>query len=338
MRFGGVVGASGKIVAIAPSITINATTNFNQNLATFNATVNPNGAITSVKFQYKRNIDSTWIDGDTVGASGGSQTVYSNQSGLMYAGTLYDVRAIATNSAGTTTSGVTQFTTWSLKSVGYASSTSITIPTVTPTASMTVVPSVYNVFMVGGGGGANGGGGGGGGTAFISSRQFNNASNLLLTITVGAGGAYGANNGGASSLSGLSFTTISAAGGSGAPGDVNGGSSGNGYAGGSGINVNDGSAKSPVYCAGYGGGGGANGYGGTGYSSNGTYSGYAYGGNGGSPLYNATWNVYVGGGGGGEAYATNGGSYGASGGGSYGVGGTANAGSSGAVWFQYYGP
>lgn len=67
----------------APIIVCDAVTNFNQNRATFNATVNPNGATTSVKFQYKKSVDLTWTDGETItGLTGGSQSIYSNQTGL----------------------------------------------------------------------------------------------------------------------------------------------------------------------------------------------------------------------------------------------------------------
>jgi hypothetical protein len=40
-------------VPTPPIITIGATTNFNQDRATFNATVNPNGLTTSVKHQHR---------------------------------------------------------------------------------------------------------------------------------------------------------------------------------------------------------------------------------------------------------------------------------------------
>ena len=364
MRHLGIVASSAP-QASAPSITINSTTNFNQDRATFNATVNPNGATTSVKFQYKRNVDSTWIDGETItGLTGTSQSVYSNQTGLAYAGTLYDVRAVATNSAGTTTSSNTTFTTWSLKTYRNGPSGSndtltgsqtFTIPTITPTGGSQVVPTVLNLLVVGGGGGSRSGwkeGAGGGGYRTVSSRAFSNTSTTTLSITIGAGGA--ANTaGGTSTITASNFTTLSATGGN-RPTDA-GGSTGTGgstpandnsaYSGGTGIFVLN--AKSGESAIAGGGGAGAGGNG-----TNGTNSGYfATGGNGGAGYYYSTGNFNVGPGGFGTAVGTSGqtnGSLGANSGaisgvGPYGKGGNGPGGddvgvpgSIGVVYFQYY--
>lgn len=341
MRFHGIIAASGKIVITAPSITADAVTNFNQNRATFNATVNPNGGTTSVKFQYKRNADSTWTDGATIsGLTGGSQTVYSNQTSLAYEGTLYNVRAIATNSAGSTTSSSVSFTTWSKKSVSYTTSTTLAIPTITPTGGSAVVPVLYDILVIGGGGGGNAGGGGGGGGGFTTaaSSSFSNTSNLTLTITVGAGGGSGA-NGGTSSLGNTSFTTISASGGA-AGGQYGGNAGTGGYAGGGYVEYSNNDSKNLLYCFAYGGGGGAGGAGSAGTSSTGDYNGYAYGGNGGALRTDNTYGVTHSGGGGGGYGSTQGGQNGTSAGGTYGAGGLGNgtSGGGGAIYFKYYGP
>ena len=341
---GGLIWPLGTPVLV-PTITINTTTNYNQNIATFNATVNPNGATTSVKFQYSTNSGSTWTDGATISSlTGGSQSVYSNQTGLS-AATGYTVRAIATNSAGSNTSSTTTFTTWSLKNFGQGGGTAnITIPTVTPTGGSTVIPTLYNILVVGGGAGSYMGGGAGGAATWVTSRAFNNTSNLSINATMGAGGGPGA-NGSPSSLSNSSFTEVSAVGGGASTYYPDGGSipSIQSY-GGAGFSYSNGS-KNPTVSTGGGGGAGANGSGGEATSSwPGSFNGAAYGGNGGAAYYNSTWNVYVGGGGGGGYFATNGGGNGAPEPYSYwGHGGSCTgssdaSGIAGAIWFQYYGP
>jgi hypothetical protein len=181
----------GAVTIVAPTITINAVTNFNQDRATFNATVAPNNATTSVKFQYSTN-GSTWTDGATLtGITGGSQAVYSNQTGLAV-GTLYYVRAIATNSAGSTTSSSTTFTTWSLKTFlrTTAGDVLVEIPSITPTGGSAIAPSIYEMLAYGGGGSAAYGGGGGGGYRLSASTQSNTGGTQNVTVKVGAGGPY----------------------------------------------------------------------------------------------------------------------------------------------------
>ena len=359
MRHLGIVASSAP-QAFAPTITIATTTNFNQDRATFNATVNPNGATTSVKFQYKRNVDSTWIDGATISSlTGVSQSIFSNQTGLLYTGTLYDVRAIATNSAGSTTSGTTTFTTWSLKTYRNGPSGSLdtlsgsqtfTIPTVTPTGATQVIPTVLNLFVAGGGGGGKTGwydGGGGGGYRSTSSRAFSNTSTTTLLITIGAGaGASG--TGGTSTISALNFTSLSATGGN--PSTDDGALTGTGGS----TPANDNSAYSgglgpsqfskDVYSISGGGGAGAGGNGTNGTAGADPWN--ATGGNGGAGYYYSTGNFNVGPGGYGSADAsgseTNG-SLGANSAainsvGPYGKGGNGPAGSGtiGVVFFQYY--
>lgn len=180
-------------VPTPPVVTISSVTNFNQNRATFNATVNPNGLTTSVKFQYSTN-GSTFTDGATLtGLTGGSQSVYSNQTGLAV-GTLYYVRAIATNADGTVTSSNATFTTWNLKT--YLKSTegafSVSIPSITPTGLSAIAPTVTEILLYGGGGGFYRGGGGGGGYRLSSSHTSSVGGTQTISGTVGAGGTYGA--------------------------------------------------------------------------------------------------------------------------------------------------
>ena len=204
----------GSYVALLPTITIASTTNYNQAIATFNATVDPNGYTTSVKFQYSTN-GTSWTDSGTVsGITGNSQSVYYNHTGLTE-NTLYYVRAIATSVIGSATSSSTTFTTWHL--IEYANGTpgtytNFSCPTVTPTGGSVVVPSLYEIFILGGGGGAGYSGGGGGGYRLSSSTAYSNGSNTALTIVVGSGGGA-ATNGGNSQISGTYFTTYTAGGG-----------------------------------------------------------------------------------------------------------------------------
>jgi hypothetical protein len=354
MRHIGIVASSAP-QASAPSITINSVTNFNQDRATLNATVNPNGATTSVKFQISTN-NSTWTDVTTItGLTGNSQSTYHNHTGLSN-GTLYYIRAIATNSAGSSTSSSTSFTTWSLKTYGNATVGTHyqTISTITPTGGTAVVPSILNLFIAAGGGGGGGSAaGGGGGVTTLSSRSFNNTNDLILNIVVGGGGGAGSAGGG-SSISGASFTTASASGGNAGGGSyTSSGSSGNGNAAGTGAQYYDpGSGQTPIetLTRGAGGGGGA---GGTGGNGNANASG-AIGGNGGAGVYSSTYGVGAGAGGGGGAEENSIDSTVARGAvgshSTYGAGGSGGlyndnalsvspaSGGSGVIYFQYYGP
>lgn len=55
-------GSVASSVGPPPIITIGSVTNYNQSIATLNATVNPNGYTGSVLFQYKKSVDSTWLN------------------------------------------------------------------------------------------------------------------------------------------------------------------------------------------------------------------------------------------------------------------------------------
>ena len=353
------VGIVASGITELPTVTINAVTNFNQDRATFNATVSANYQSTTVQFQYSRQNNFSTIDG-TVTATGSpvtgqSTAVYYNATGLLN-NTIYYVRAVATNGIGTVISSSTSFTTWSLKTVGWTSNSSITIPTITPTGDSAVVPSLYDIFVVGGGGGCARGGGGGGQCTLVSSRAFINSSNLTVSGTIGGGGvsfqtAVGntPTAGGASTLSGAAFTSISGAGGGGAN-STTGGSSGSGFGGGSGVQYTDPAPKSIAQTLAGGGGGGSGAVGGNGSVAGNAYPGTAYGGNGGIGTL-TQYGYYVGGGGGGGA-ANDGGSEfaGSAGAGGFGNGASAQAynspydptshpdGSAGAIAFKYYGP
>jgi hypothetical protein len=274
----GIVASS---VALPPSVTIDAVTNFNQNIATFNATVNPNGYTTSVKFQYKKTADSTWTDGETItGLTGGSQSVYSNQTGLNGYGDnggIYDVRALATNSVDTTTSGTASFTTWALQVYERSTSggTTFTIPTVTPTGGSVVAVSILDIIMFGAGGGASGtggSGGGGGGYQSVSSRSLTGSRSI--TTSVGLAGSGDGSNGGNTTITG-DITSLTANGGNGSSNSTfTAGSSGNGNAGGVYATYDpDGSGKGLANTA-FGGGGGAGAVGNNGVANaSGTFGG-----------------------------------------------------------------
>jgi hypothetical protein len=349
----GVVAAS---ITELPTVTINAVTNFNQDRATFNATVSANYQSTTVKFQYNTtNNFASYTEVTATGSpvTGQSVAVYFNATGLTV-GTTYYVRAVISNGIGTVTTSSVSFATWSLRT--YANTTAGTannavyLQTITPTGGSAITPYIFNVFFFGGGGGGSGGGGGGGGC------YFNNTSNIsatsavssYLNVTVGGGGSAGniasstaGGAGGSSTISGSSFSTLTATGGGGGGTTIygTGGTSGSGttssFGGGTGSQTSTGSGKSIVYYDAAGGGGGNYEVG-----ANGHAAGNGYGGDGG-----------VGGGFAGYFGGSGGGGYGSTangtgnriifnlGTGVYGCGGGVNsAGTAGMCYFQYYGP
>lgn len=266
--------------ASAPTVSISSTTNFNQSVATFNGTVSANGATTTtIKFQISTD-NSNWSDatgGTTISnTSSQSVSVYYNATGLSV-GTLYYVRLVATNSAGTTNSSSTSFTTWNIQVYERTTSggTTFTIPTVTPTGGSAVTVSIYDIIMFGGGGGAGTGGGGGGGYQSLTSASLS-GSRSITTSVGGAGANEGANPpvaGGATTISG-DISTLTASGG-GVGSGFSSGSSGNGNAGGGFATYDYSPGDKLGYTnAGCGGGGGAGGNGSGGAAnSSGTYGG-----------------------------------------------------------------
>lgn len=383
MRHLGIVASSAPQPTV-PTVSISSVTNFNQNRATLNGTVSANNGETSIKFQISANNGTDWYDaiGGTAisNTSSNNVTVYYNTNGYYVStkvpdmpldpGSTYLVRLVATNSAGTATSSTASFTTWSLKTYRNGPSGSndtltgnqtFTIPTITPTGSTAVMPTILNLIVVGGGGGSQDRGGGGGGGAFNSaaSRSFSDTSTTTLSISIGAGGA-GSNTvdsggtGGTSSITASNFTTLSASGGTGAsfslgvgtvPGSTPAGEN-SAYSGGNTSSIDE--YKGSNYATGAGGGAGSSGNGGNGTTGvGGTWA--AQGGNGGDGRYYSTGNFNHGAGGYGGATSSTGpatsGSYGAnssaiSGVGPYGRGGPGvlygASGTIGVVYFQYY--
>jgi hypothetical protein len=267
-------------VALPPTVTLNAASNFNQELATLNATVDANGYSTTVKFQYSTasNFSSfTEVNAATTPITGQAVSSYANITGLS-TNTTYYFRCVATNDAGTTTSSSLSFTTWALQVYERSTSggTTFTIPTVTPTGGSAVAVSILDIIMFGAGGGASsvggGSGGGGGGYQNVGSRSL--SGNRSITTSVGAAGSGDGSNGGNTTITG-DITSLTANGGNGSSNSTfTAGSSGNGNAGGTYAEYDpDGSGKGLSNVA-FGGGGGAGAVGSNGSASaSGTFGG-----------------------------------------------------------------
>jgi hypothetical protein len=153
-------GTFASSAAELPTVTTNAVTNFNQNQATFNATVSANNLSTTVYFDYSTSsVFSSFTTVTATTTTGQNQTISSTVTGLSN-GTLYYVRCRAVNDIGTTTGSSVSFTTWSLKT--YLNTTagaySLSLPSIPG-----VAPTITEMLLYGGGGGANYAGGGGGG-------------------------------------------------------------------------------------------------------------------------------------------------------------------------------
>jgi hypothetical protein len=330
-----------------PTVVLNATTNFNENRATVNATISANFASSAVTFEVSTNGGSTWSTPVTATGSpvtGQSVAVYANLTGLAI-GAAHIVRVRATNASGTTTTqnSTGNFTTWSLRTfdLGFPNSGTRTgtIPTITPTGGSALTASIYNIMIFGGGGSSFGSGGGGGSFFQTSSRTV--GGNGGLQVVVGAGGAY-VSNGAASAINGnaggsLGGGNISVAGGLFGSSDICigvGGTSGNGNAGGSAQCAVDKGGNITGWARGGGGGSGAVGGAGDSFTLR--------GGNGGAGTLLSQGGVSRGGAGGGAGDASSGtngtpGTYSDS----YGGGGSHNGdfnGNAGMVYFQYYAP
>ena len=354
----GVMGAS---VTELPIAIIGAVTNFNQDRATFNAIVSANYQSTTVKFQYNTTNDfAHYTEVTAVGSPLLSQAVaaYFNVTGLSI-NTTYYVRAVVSNSIGTTTTSSVSFTTWSLKTYlnTTAGSYTVSVPSITPTGDSAIAPTIYEMLIYGGGGGANYSGGGGGGYRIASTKLSSDAGTQNITGTIGAGGAGGNGGGGAgggtaggATTLAIGNTTYTANGGGVANWLTNGGASGSG----------DNPSRA----------GGTGNYGYTYFTGNYVqvvvgYNNYCcatdkfgictqycpdynspiYGNDTNQPIYATDYNRYAGGGGGGtdtagtNAIYPDGGGNGGNGGGAYGLnggngglgGGTASFGSNGTV-------
>ncbi|MFZ9874501.1 MAG: Ig-like domain-containing protein, partial [Candidatus Methylacidiphilales bacterium] len=94
-----------------PSINSISSANIAETTATLNATVTPNGATTTVSFEYgtTESLGST-TTGTSIGSGSSPVAVSANLTGLQ-ANTTYYYRAVATNSQGTTTGTTLSFTT-----------------------------------------------------------------------------------------------------------------------------------------------------------------------------------------------------------------------------------
>ena len=341
-------GIVASAVALPPTVSLSAASNFNQELATLNATVDANGYSTTVKFQYSTasNFSSfTEVNAATTPITGQAVSSYANITGLSI-NTTYYFRCVATNQIGTTTSSSLSFTTWNIQVYERSTSggTTFTIPTVTPTGGSAIAVSILDIIMFGGGGGGSyGGGAGGGGSQNVSSRSMTGSRSITTSVgaggTGGTGGAYGT-AGGSTSLTG-DLTTLTAGGGGAGPSDSSAGSSGNGNAGGTVATYDaDGGGKGlPNF--GYGGGGGAGAVGGNGVANASTTTG----GTGGAGVSITSGSVTRAGGagGGGAAYIRTGsGTQGSQGSNNtYGSGGNSreaggDAGQAGYIRFRYY--
>lgn len=336
----GVVASS---VVLPPTVSLSAATNFNQDIATLNATVSANYHSTTVKFQYSTSSTFstfTEVNAATTPITGQSVSSYANITGLSN-DTTYYFRCVATNSGGTTTSSSLSFKTWRL--IEWVRSVSdvyyLTIPTVTPTGGTQVIPSIYNVFILGGGGGGGGAGGGGGGYRLVSSRAFTSTANLQLTLVVGVAGVGESsgvtkNAGGTTSITASNFTTISAGGGGVGEGGYVGTGDNPAYQSGTGASFTNGGKNDPIWF-GAAGGAGTNGGGASGTAGN----GYGNGGNGGPGRTEYGYSGGAGGAGWGTTSGTvsNGTNHG------YGSGGHCTdlvygtAGTAGLIRLQYYG-
>ena len=190
---------------LAPTVVINAVTDFNQNQATLNATVSANDYATTTVFDYSTSaVFSSYSTVSSTAVTGQAQAISTVITSLAN-GTTYYVRCRATNAIGTTTSLSTSFTTWSLKTYlnSTAGSYSVSIPSIPG-----VAPVLTEILLYGGGGGANYGGGGGGGYRIASTHTSSTTGTQNVTGTVGAGGAAGNGAGGTGSATAGGSTTL----------------------------------------------------------------------------------------------------------------------------------
>jgi hypothetical protein len=251
------VGPSASAVHIAPTLTLNSSTNYNENSGVLNATVTATGnkPITSVEFQWSTsatfasgNSDWTAASTNTLIPQGTANTARTLGVSLPNAtNTTFYVRFRATNANGfvTTSSIGASFKTYQFITATFPASSTWTNPV--PTSGTSGLAITSGTATVWGGGASSelfGGGGGGGGRTVATVSVGSSVS-----VTVGAGAAF-MSNGNTSS-----FGSTSASGGN-TGSNFSGGSSGNGNAGGTGNNSG--------YPYSGGGGGGAGGAGGNG--------------------------------------------------------------------------
>jgi hypothetical protein len=274
------VGPSASAVHIAPTLTLNSSTNYNQNSGVLNATVTATGnrPITSVEFQWSTsstfasgNSNFTAASTNTLIPQGTANTARTLSVSLPNAtNTTFYVRFRTTNASGfvTTSSIGASFKTYRSVPLTFTSSGTWTNPVPTSGTSGLAITQLLNLeCRAGGGAGSYWFGAGGGAGARTTSSSATISGNV--TVTIGGGGS-GSNitAGGSTSIG----SALSASGGQ--PGGFAafdppepGGASGNGNAGGS-----------SVVSGGTGGGGGTNGVGSNGTSTTGGAGGAGWGG------------------------------------------------------------
>jgi hypothetical protein len=238
------VGPSASAVHVAPTLTLNASTNYNQNSGVLNATVTATGnrSITSVEFQWSTS--STFASGNsawtaastnTLIPQGTASTARTVTATSLANNTTFYVRFRTTNASGfvTTSSIGSSFKTYRDILVTFTSSSTWTNPVPTSGTSGLAITQLRNLVCRGGGGGGGSisGGGGGGGNITTSTTATISGN---VSVTIGGGGGQ-ASSGSTSSIG----SVLSAAGGGGGnygdfAGNGNGGASGNGNAGGTG--------------------------------------------------------------------------------------------------------
>jgi hypothetical protein len=99
----GVMSASAFAAGEAPSVATEAAGNVANNEATLHGTVNPNGLETTYHFEYGPGPSETYTKSTTVTSAGSGTSILKEQAHIegLTKGTSYNVRIVATNSAGT---------------------------------------------------------------------------------------------------------------------------------------------------------------------------------------------------------------------------------------------
>jgi hypothetical protein len=195
-------------ISVAPTLTVGATTNFNQNSAVLNAVVNTTGNrnITLVEFQYSTSAsfvsgNSSWVTASTnstitQGANGTACTY--NATGLTASvegiPSTYFVRFRVTNSSGfvTTSSVGGSFNTYRERTDPFTSSGTWNNPVPTSGTSGLAIDTFTQIISVGGGGAGTTGGGGGGTFSIYTNIYVPGVTAVPVTIGGGGAGSSGA--------------------------------------------------------------------------------------------------------------------------------------------------
>jgi hypothetical protein len=277
------VGPSASAVHVAPTLTLNASTNYNENSGVLNATVTATGnrPITSVEFQWSNSAtftagagitisDWTAASTNTLIPQGTASTARNLTATSLANNTTFYVRFRTTNASGfvTTSSIGSSFKTYRDILVTFTSSSTWTNPVPTSGTSGLAITQLRSLVCRGGGGGGGhfvGGGGGGGNITTATTATISGN----VSVTVGGGGGQ-ASSGSTSSIG----SVLSAAGGGGGKfgnfnGEGDGGASGNGNPGGLGAFDGGGGGGGVAGAGGNGGTFGPGGAGGAGISGNG---------------------------------------------------------------------